>query len=180
MTRVFAAFARNRLVSSSPDVATLANALLNGGRGYLTEQEIRAIRRIAERVQVGDVNATFDGRSTFGQRLADRVAAVGGSWTFVISFIAVMVGWASINLALANNAFDPYPFIFLNLLLSMLAAIQAPIIMMSQNRQAAKDRLASEMDRETNLRVEVEIMALHEKFDRLKEEIQTNRAKEAA
>jgi uncharacterized membrane protein len=109
-----------------------------------------------------------DARSTFGDRLADRVAAVGGSWSFIIGFTLVLVGWMLLNsdvLAHFGHAFDPYPYIFLNLMLSTLAAVQAPIIMMSQNRQAAKDRLAASLDYEVNLRTELEMLRLHETID---------------
>lgn len=108
--------------------------------------------------------------ASFGDRLADRVAAVGGSWGFIIAFGVVLLGWMGLNLALATRAFDPYPFIFLNLMLSMLAAIQAPVIMMSQNRQAAKDREAAEHDYLVNLRAELEIMRLHDKLDAVRDQ----------
>ena len=99
---------------------------------------------------------------TFGQRLADRVGAVGGSWSFIIGFAAFLIGWAVLNgVLLANHALDPYPFMFLNLMLSLLAAFQAPIIMMSQNRQAAKDRMAAALDYEVNLTSELAIAELH-------------------
>lgn len=105
-----------------------------------------------------------------GARMADRVAAFGGSWAFIGIFVAVLVVWCGLNLVFGRDGFDPYPFIFLNLVLSMLAAVQAPIIMMSQNRQAEKDRLAAAHDYEVNLKAELEIMALHEKLDRLRAE----------
>ena len=107
--------------------------------------------------------------STFGKRLADRVAEVGGSWAFVIAFFVFLLAWTGLNTVALPEAdrLDPYPFIFLNLLLSMLAAIQAPIIMMSQNCQAAKDRIEARHDFEVNLKAELEILALHEKLDRL-------------
>ena len=109
---------------------------------------------------------------TFGERMADRVAAFGGSWTFLGIFAAVMVTWVVLNsvvLLRSGGTFDPYPYILLNLFLSMLAAIQAPIILMSQNRYAAKDRLNAEHDYEVNLKSELEILALHEKLDLLRE-----------
>jgi uncharacterized membrane protein len=107
---------------------------------------------------------------TFLERLADQVAAIGGSWGFIFGFFVVLVGWVLLNSSLiGKNAFDPYPFIFLNLLLSMLAAIQAPVIMMSQNRAAAKDRLAAEHDYVVNLRSELEVMHLHDKLDSMRE-----------
>jgi len=107
---------------------------------------------------------------TYWQRLADRVAAVGGSWGFIFGFLVVLVGWMIINQALSRQAFDPYPFIFLNLMLSMLAAIQAPVIMMSQNRAAQKDREAAEHDYLVNLRSELEVMRLHDKLDAVREQ----------
>jgi uncharacterized membrane protein len=107
----------------------------------------------------------------YWERMADQVASVGGSWTFIFGFAATLVVWVSTNLilTLSDRAFDPYPFIFLNLILSMIAAVQAPIIMMSQNRQAAKDRAAAEHDYVVNLRAELEIMLLHDKLDALRE-----------
>ncbi|MCO6418768.1 DUF1003 domain-containing protein [Siccirubricoccus sp. KC 17139] len=107
---------------------------------------------------------------TFGQRLADRMAALGGSWGFILGFCGFLAAWAVLNLLVLPHPFDAYPFIFLNLLLSMLAAIQAPLIMMSQNRQAARDRLDATHDYEVNLKAEIEIMALHEKLDALRHE----------
>src|SRR5205809_83684 len=107
---------------------------------------------------------------TFGARLADHVAAVGGSWGFIIGFGLVLVAWMGWNqLSGKHLAFDPYPFIFLNLMLSMLAAIQAPVIMMSQNRAAARDREAAEHDYVVNLRAELEIMHLHDKVDAMRQ-----------
>ncbi|MBT9370543.1 DUF1003 domain-containing protein [Rhizobium sp. CSW-27] len=127
------------------------------------------LRRTAVRK---DPNEIFAERLTFGDRLADRIAVVGGSWSFIIGFTVFLVAWAILNtVVLAANAFDPFPFIFLNLMLSMLAALQAPIIMMSQNRQAAKDRLAARLDYETNLRSEAEIATLHAKVDALTSDI---------
>ncbi|MDO9707490.1 DUF1003 domain-containing protein [Paracraurococcus lichenis] len=113
---------------------------------------------------------SFAGRLSFGQRLADRVAEFGGSWTFIIGFGVVLALWAGLNALVLARPFDPYPFIFLNLMLSMLAAVQAPIIMMSQNRQAARDRLDAAHDYEVNLKAEIEIMALHDKLDRMRAE----------
>lgn len=110
--------------------------------------------------------------SKFGDRLSDRVAEIGGSWGFVSAFGLFLLFWAALNLLILPHAdrFDPYPFIFLNLILSMLAAIQAPIIMMSQNRQSAKDRIEARHDFEVNLKAELEILTLHEKLDRLHQE----------
>lgn len=111
----------------------------------------------------------FDRSLSFGERLADKVAEVGGSWAFIIVFLLVMMAWMGLNsFVLHREAFDPYPYILLNLALSCLAALQAPVIMMSQNRQAAKDRLSARLDYEINLRAELEIMRLHEKIDRMR------------
>jgi len=110
----------------------------------------------------------FVSKPTLGEALADRIAAFGGSWTFILAFGVVLALWILINtIALAAKSFDPYPFILLNLILSCLAAIQAPVIMMSQNRQEAKDRLRSEHDYRINLKAELEIRHLHEKVDHL-------------
>ena len=110
----------------------------------------------------------FGRHQSFGDRLSDKVAAVGGSWGFIIAFSIFLLGWAALNtLVLARHAFDPFPFIFLNLMLSMVAALQAPIIMMSQNRQAAKDRLEDRIDYETNAHAAAEITMVQEKLDLL-------------
>lgn len=109
-------------------------------------------------------------QNRFGDRLADRVAAVGGSWAFIIAFGVVLVGWMLLNSPMLSawlKQWDPYPFIFLNLVLSMLAAVQAPIIMMSQNRQSIHDRISNRHDYEVNLRTTIEILKLHRKIDRL-------------
>ncbi|MCB0528536.1 MAG: DUF1003 domain-containing protein [Saprospiraceae bacterium] len=108
------------------------------------------------------------GSARYGERLADKVAEFGGSWTFIITFAVVLVFWIALNsYFLAQRTFDPYPYILLNLILSCLAAIQAPVIMMSQNRQEAKDRLRSEQDYVTNLKAELEIRSLTLKIDQL-------------
>ncbi|OJF93434.1 DUF1003 domain-containing protein [Pararhizobium antarcticum] len=113
-----------------------------------------------------DTNAAFSARQTGGDRLSDTIAKVGGSWTFIVCFLLFLCAWTVANtLLLTREAFDPYPFIFLNLLLSMVAALQAPIIMMSQNRQAEKDRFDAAKDYQVNLKSEVELIALHHKID---------------
>lgn len=117
---------------------------------------------------VQNIEPTLDKELSFGDQLADRIAEFGGSWTFIITFFSFIVLWMGINIfILASKPFDPYPFILLNLILSCLAAIQAPIIMMSQNRQEAKDRIRSEHDYKVNLKAELEIRLLHEKIDHL-------------
>jgi len=119
-----------------------------------------------------DPNVIFAERLTVGERLADRVASVGGSWGFIIGFGVFLAGWAILNMVLLGaRAFDPFPFIFLNLMLSMLASIQAPVILMSQNRSALHDRLMATHDYEVNLKAEIEIAALHEKLDAIRSAI---------
>ncbi len=134
----------------------------------LPASEASVVRSTADRRPISeDVNEAFADRQTFGERLADRVAAFGGSWPFIIAFGMFLAGWTALNLLLSKEAFDPYPFIFLNLVLSMLAAVQAPVIMMSQNRQAARDRLDAGNDYQVNLKAEIEIMALLDKVEHL-------------
>jgi uncharacterized membrane protein len=155
------------------EIRFLAQHLLHAGLSPLPERDRRVISRVAKRMQIArNLNQVFDDRLTFGDRLADHVAAIGGSWGFIIGFAVFLAAWAALNVVvLVDRAFDPYPFIFLNLLLSMLAALQAPIIMMSQNRQAAKDRLAAALDYEVNLKAEFAIAELHDKIDRLQVQI---------
>jgi uncharacterized membrane protein len=115
-----------------------------------------------------DISKQFEKKLTFGERLSDHIAEFGGSWKFLITFGAVLLVWIVINgVLLVTHAFDPYPFILLNLILSCLAAVQAPIIMMSQNRAEARDRLRAENDYKVNLKAELEIRHLHEKIDHL-------------
>jgi len=117
-------------------------------------------------------------RLTFGQRVADKVATFGGSWTFILCFTAVLAVWVVLNsTALLSRHFDPYPYILLNLFLSMLAAVQAPVIMMSQNRQSAKDRLKSDLDYDVNLKAELEVAHLHRKVDHIYERLEEHWAK---
>src|SRR5438093_12875213 len=115
-----------------------------------------------------DISKQFETKLTFGERLSDRIASFGGSWKFIITFGVVIVLWIAMNVVLlATRAFDPFPFILLNLILSCLAALQAPVIMMSQNRVEARDRLRAENDYKVNLKAELEIRHLHEKIDHL-------------
>jgi uncharacterized membrane protein len=153
---------------------SLSERLLKKSFETLTRPEQEVIRRIADRMHVSrNVNQVYEQQMTFGQRLADQIAAFGGSWTFIIIFGSVLLLWIILNsviLLRVGKPFDPFPYIFLNLILSMLAAIQAPVIMMSQNRQAVKDRLDATHDYEVNLKAELEIMELHQKVDLLREE----------
>ena len=163
-------------MNNEEKVADLSLRLLGRAYDQLDRGEQRVIRAIAERAPTsrdlsGSDDDTDASQTSFGERLADRVAAIGGSWGFIIGFAIVLFAWMLINSKALEGlglSFDPFPFIFLNLMLSMLAAIQAPVIMMSQNRQAAKDRLTERLDYEINLRAELEIMRLHEKLDQMR------------
>lgn len=131
--------------------------------------ELQVLTQFLRRRPVSkNLNATFEQQITFGQRLADQVAVLGGSWTFIMLFGLGLVLWTWANVHSAQP-WDPYPFILLNLVLSCLAAIQAPVIMMSQNRHAAKDRLDAQNDYEVNLKAEMEVLALHSKLDEVRE-----------
>lgn len=153
-------------------IAALGQLLLDGGIGVLSDRERRVVETIARHRHVTrNVNRAIDAGQTFGDRLADRVAGFGGSWSFILIFLGLLVAWVALNtlmLSRVGSTFDAYPFIFLNLILSMVAAFQAPIILMSQNRQAARDRIAAALDYEVNLKAELEIMALHDKLDGLR------------
>jgi hypothetical protein len=147
----------------------LARDLLSAPYSELSQQKKSVIDLIADQKPTGlGPLAKIDERDAWA-KLADKVAQVGGSWAFIISFIVVLMIWVTGNVFLAARAFDPYPFIFLNLMLSMVAALQAPVIMMSQNRQGAIDRAAAEHDYVVNMRAELEIMLLHDKLDALRE-----------
>jgi uncharacterized membrane protein len=151
---------------ASARVAALGQLLLDGGLNTLSERERRVITTIARRQHVTrNVNRAVDERETFGDRVADRVASFGGSWAFILIFVGLLIGWVTFNTLAVTRygmALDSYPFIFLNLILSMVAALQAPIILMSQNRQAARDRIAAALDYEVNLKAELEIMGLYD------------------
>ncbi len=149
-------------------MAHLAQTLL-ADRGELRAAEHDVLDTIAaDRLLAENPDATVQARMTLGERVADRVASFGGSWTFILSFFAVLVAWIVLNAVfLGARPFDPYPFILLNLILSCLAAIQAPIIMMSQNRKETRDRAQAEHDYRVNLKAEIEVRLLHEKLDHL-------------
>ncbi|MGI4733264.1 MAG: DUF1003 domain-containing protein [Janthinobacterium lividum] len=154
-----------------PSLADLAQRLIGKPLAELDPEQRRVLEGIGTgRAVSRDAADVADERSDYGDRLADRVAAVGGSWGFIITFTVVLLGWMILNSDVLGHfglVFDPYPYIFLNLMLSTVAALQAPVIMMSQNRQSEKDRLAASLDYETNLRSELDILRLHEKLDGL-------------
>ncbi|WP_341713647.1 DUF1003 domain-containing protein [Erythrobacter sp.] len=159
-------------MNDAEQIERLAKELLGRSLDELDIEEQEVLSRVAAGTYIGiDASEAAQLHATFGERMADRVAAIGGSWAFIIAFGVVLFTWMLINSevlgALGIKPFDGYPFIFLNLILSMLAAIQAPIIMMSQNRQAAKDRIAARHDYEVNLRTQLEILRLSRKVDRL-------------
>ncbi len=138
-------------------------------RGKIEKLEQKVINSIhdSELLALNPVK-TYTEKVKYGDRIADRVAQFGGSWRFIITFFVILIAWIIVNgFILLNRAFDPYPFILMNMILSCLAAIQAPIIMMSQNRQETKDRIRSENDYMVNLKAEIEIRTLHEKVDHL-------------
>jgi uncharacterized membrane protein len=143
--------------------------VLETEKGELSTLEEEVVQSLKEHETLSrNINVEFDRELTFGERVADRVAEFGGSWRFIISFGVVLVAWIGVNsLALLRSPFDPYPYILLNLVLSCLAALQAPVIMMSQNRQEAKDRLRGEHDYRVNLKAELEVRHLNAKFDLL-------------
>jgi len=143
--------------------------ILESEKGDLTALEHEVLDSLREHELLStNVDAEFEQEWTFSERLADRIATFGGSWLFLVSFGVFLAAWIAANsLVLLWRPVDPYPFILLNLVLSCLAAIQAPIIMMSQNRQEAKDRLRSQHDYQVNLKAELEIRHLHEKIDHL-------------
>ena len=152
-----------RAAPSAPGAPPDLPTLLAG----LGELERRIFTHVLRRKRTSqDTTALFDAELTFGEKLADRIATFGGSWSFICIFMAVLLGWIAYNLE-RPAGFDPYPFILLNLVLSCLAALQAPVIMMSQNRMAAKDRLDARNDYEVNLKAEMEITQLHEKLNEL-------------
>ena len=146
-----------------------ARRLLQRDLEQLTPEERVVVERFISGGRVSrNVRRELHESRTLGERVADRVAEVGGSWTFILCFGVVLVVWMVVNTFLLARAFDPYPYILLNLVLSCLAAVQAPIIMMSQNRQAAVDRMRAENDYQVNVKAELEVLQIHEKLDLLR------------
>lgn len=145
------------------------NDLLETEKGELSKLEEEVVQSLKEQELLSkNINLEFDQKLTFGEKLSDKLADFAGSWFFISSFTILALSWIAINsIIIIKKPFDPYPFILLNLLLSCLAAIQAPFILMSQNRQEAKDRMQAEYDYRVNLKAELEIRTLHEKMDHL-------------
>jgi len=155
------------------DISTLLQRKPLAGLDILTMvgRQFRAAQDLVRARAARNPNEVIAENLTYGDRLADSVARFGGSWSFITAFAAVLIVWATVNVVLATRAWDPYPFILLNLFLSMLAAVQAPIIMMSQNRQDARDRLRSELDFAVNRKAETEIIQLAAKINRIEEKL---------
>jgi CRP/FNR family transcriptional regulator, cyclic AMP receptor protein len=149
------------------DIAELLKKRPMAGLDMLTMQarQFHAAQKLVQSRIMKNPNEVIEEQTTFGERIADSVARFGGSWSFIILFAAILIVYSTANVLLGNKAWDPYPFILLNLFLSMLAAVQAPVIMMSQNRQDAKDRLRSELDFDVNKRAEAEIQSLSRKLN---------------
>jgi CRP/FNR family transcriptional regulator, cyclic AMP receptor protein len=155
------------------DIATLLKRKPMAGMDMLTVlgRQFHASQQLVRLRAMRNPNEVIEREATFGERLADSVAGFGGSWTFIISFLVGLVVYTLIQVVLGRKSWDPYPFILLNLILSMLAAVQAPVIMMSQNRQDTKDRLRSELDYEVNRRAEAEIKSLARKLNHLGDKV---------
>ncbi len=149
--------------------STLVEEMLESERGELSDLDAEVIAAMREQeILSQNVNAEFEHQLTLGERIADRVATFGGSWTFILTFGGILVVWIALNsVQLLRRPFDPYPYILLNLVLSTLAALQAPVIMMSQNRQESKDRLRGENEYRINLKAELEIRLLSARLDQL-------------
>ncbi len=155
------------------DILTLLQRKPHAGMDMLTVlgRQIHASQQLVRVRAARNANEIIESESTFGERIADVVAGFGGSWTFIITFLSALVVYSLINVFLRARAWDPYPFILLNLMLSMLAALQAPVIMMSQNRQDTKDRLRGELDYDVNRRAESEVQGLSRKLNTIADKI---------
>ncbi|HEY1422930.1 MAG TPA: DUF1003 domain-containing protein [Candidatus Acidoferrum sp.] len=155
------------------DIAVLLQRKPLAGMDMLTVlgKQFHASQQLVRLRAMRNPNEVIEKEATFGERIADHVAGFGGSWTFIISFLVALLGYAGLSIARGNKSWDPYPFILLNLFLSMLAAIQAPVIMMSQNRQDTKDRLRGELDYDVNRRAESEIQGIARRLNMLDDRI---------
>ena len=159
----------NPFSSSRMDRRNTAQRLLHKELEQLPDEERQVVERFIERGSVArNIQREVLQSRSLGERVADRVALIGGSWRFIIAFCVFLAAWMALNSA-TGSAFDPYPFILLNLVLSSLAALQAPVIMMSQNRQAEADRMQAQNDYEVNIKSELEILQVHEKLNELRE-----------
>jgi uncharacterized membrane protein len=155
------------------DIATLVRVKPHAAMDMLNVlgRQFHAAQQLVRGRAARNANEIIEAEATFGERVADAVAGFGGSWMFIISFLVTLAAYTIVNLALGRSAWDPYPFILLNLILSMLAAIQAPVIMMSQNRQDTKDRLRGELDFQVNRRAEAEVQSLSHKLNGLADKL---------
>jgi CRP/FNR family cyclic AMP-dependent transcriptional regulator len=155
------------------DIAVLLEKKPMAGLDMLTvlARQMHASQQLVRDRAARNSNELIEEEMTFGQRIADKVASFGGSWTFILTFLAVLIIYTCVNIGLGHRAWDPYPYILLNLFLSMLAAIQAPVIMMSQNRQDTKDRVRGELDFDVNRRAESEIQGLSRKLNQLADKL---------
>jgi len=155
------------------DISTLVHRKPHAGMDMLSVlgRQIHAAQQLVRVRAARNPNEIIEAEMTVGERIADAVAGFGGSWTFILTFLFTLAVYTAVNLALGRSAWDPYPFILLNLFLSMLAALQAPVIMMSQNRQDTKDRLRGELDFEVNRRAEMEVQTLSRKLNVLAEKM---------
>jgi uncharacterized membrane protein len=155
------------------DISVLLERKPQAGMDMLTVlgRQFHASQQLVRLRAMRNPNEVIEKDATFGERIADRVAGFGGSWTFILTFLAGLVFYAGVSLVMGKRSWDPYPFILLNLFLSMLAALQAPVIMMSQNRQDTKDRLRGELDYDVNRRAEAEIQGLSRKLNAIDDKI---------
>ncbi len=161
-------------MTTDPESSKAVEELLGINADDVSAHHIKVVESIASSEPIAEnINDVYEESLSFGDRLADRVASFGGSWTFILLFGFFMLIWITTNtlLLVANDAFDPYPFILLNLGLSTIAALQAPIIMMSQNRQGIKDRLKADQNYEVSLKTDLEIIRLHTKIDELSSQL---------
>jgi uncharacterized membrane protein len=172
-TNAIALEATTCVIVDRHDILTLLQKKPHAGMDMLAVlgRQLHASQNLVRNRATRNPNEMIESEATIGENIADTVASFGGSWTFIITFLLVLVVYTAINLALRSSAWDPYPFILLNLFLSMLAALQAPVIMMSQNRQDTKDRLRGELDYDVNRRAESEIQALAHKLNLIQDKI---------
>ena len=172
-TNAIALEATTCVIVDRHDILTLLQKKPHAGMDMLAVlgRQLHASQQLVRNRANRNPNEMIENEATVGENIADAVASFGGSWTFIITFLTLLVIYTAINLALRSSAWDPYPFILLNLFLSMLAALQAPVIMMSQNRQDTKDRLRGELDYDVNRRAEAEIQGLAHKLNLIQDKI---------